>query len=72
MFAAIVYEARDLKALVETRVDPLMLGVATLSAFVFGMLSIAFLLRLLKQFGYLSFALYRVALAIAIVWILGV
>ena len=71
MFAAIVYEARDLGALVETRVDPMMLGVATLSAFVFGMLSIAFLLRLLRNFGYLAFAVYRIGLAVAIVFILG-
>jgi undecaprenyl-diphosphatase len=72
MLAAIVYEARDVRVLLETRVDPLMLGLATLSSFVFGILSIAFLLRLLRNFGYLLFALYRIALAIAIVWILGV
>jgi undecaprenyl pyrophosphate phosphatase UppP len=39
---------------------------AGFGAFAFGMLAIGGLIRLLRHFGYLSFAVYRVVLAFAI------
>lgn len=40
--------------------------IAFLSTFVFGIVSIGFLLKLLRKVGFLSFALYRVALSLAV------
>ncbi len=43
--------------------------VAFLSTFFFGMISIGFLMKLLKRFGFLSFAVYRVALAAVVYFV---
>lgn len=43
--------------------------IAFLSTFVFGMLSIGFLLKLLKRVGFLNFALYRIALSLVVYFV---
>jgi undecaprenyl-diphosphatase len=45
------------------------LTIAFVSTFVFGMLSIGFLLKLLKRVGFLSFALYRIALSLIVYFV---
>lgn len=70
--AALAYELRNWQELAQ---DPGSYGplfVACASSFVFGCLAIGGLLRLLRRFGYLSFAVYRVALAFTIWQVLGV
>jgi undecaprenyl-diphosphatase len=70
--AAIVFELRKWPELMHGTVGIGPLVVAGLSSFLFGVLAIGGLLRMLRRFGYLSFAIYRVALAMAIYRILGV
>jgi undecaprenyl-diphosphatase len=69
--AAIVYESRHWHELMNSQVGTGPLLVAGFSSFFFGMIAIGGLLRLLRRFGYLSFALYRVGLAIVIYGVLG-
>lgn len=69
--AAIVFELRHWQQLLHGPVGLGPLLVAGVSSFVFGMLAIGGLLRVVKRFGYFSFALYRCALAVAIVVYLG-
>ncbi len=70
--AAIVFELRNFDQLLASadEVGPIL--VAGASSFVFGILAIGGLIRMLRRFGYLSFAIYRIALAIAIIQILGI
>jgi undecaprenyl-diphosphatase len=64
---AILYEfKKNGAALLHGLVEPLPLLVAFVSTFVFGMISIGFLLRMLKRVGFLGFAVYRVMLAVAV------
>jgi len=70
--AAVVYEMRNWDKLFTTEweIGPLLF--AGFSAFLFGCLAIGGLLRLLRRFGYLSFAVYRIILAVTILKFLGV
>lgn len=70
--AAIVFELRNWGELANGPVGTGPLVVAGLSSFLFGCLAIGFLLKMLRRFGYLSFAIYRVILAIVIIQYLGV
>jgi undecaprenyl-diphosphatase len=45
------------------------LVIAFVTTFVFGMLAIGFLLKVLRKVGFLSFALYRIGLAIAVYFV---
>jgi undecaprenyl-diphosphatase len=70
--AALVFELRKWNEVVAdlNGVGPLVAG--ALSAFLFGWFAIDGLLRVVRRFGYASFAVYRVALA-AVIWaVLGV
>lgn len=69
--AAIVFELRKWRELLEGDVGAGQLLVAGVSAFLFGLFAIGGLLRLIRRFGYLSFAIYRVALAFTIFQVLG-
>lgn len=69
--AALVFELKDFKQVVESQVGLLPLLTGALSAFVFGWFAIDLLLKLLRKFGYLSFAVYRVVLAVVIYKVLG-
>ncbi len=60
--AAIIFELRHWGELVSGAVGLAPLMVALLSSFVFGMLAIGGLLRILRRFGFLGFAVYRVVL----------
>lgn len=71
-FAAIVFELRNWKLLVDGQIGVGPLLTAGASSFVFGCVAIGGLLRLLRRFGYLSFLVYRVILAGVIVLALGV
>ncbi len=64
--AAIVFELRHWDQLVNSSVALGPLLVAGVSTFVFGILAIGGLLKLLRRFGYLSFAIYRVILALVV------
>jgi undecaprenyl-diphosphatase len=66
--AAIVLKVPDLE-IGAIGLGPLL--VAGFSSFFFGVLAIGGLLRMLRRFGYFSFAVYRVALAITIWQVLG-
>lgn len=73
--AAIVFELRHWRELVDGMsasaggVGPLV--VAGFSSFAFGVITISGLLHVVKRFGYASFAIYRVALAGVIYFVLG-
>lgn len=68
-FAAIVYELRNWQVLVtDTSVGMGPILVAGFSSFVFGLLAIGGLLKMLRSFGFFSFMIYRVALAAVIGW----
>jgi undecaprenyl-diphosphatase len=64
--AAAVFELRKWHEVFVPGTDYLMVFVACFSAFVFGALAIGMLLRLLRRFGFMSFAVYRVLLAVVI------
>lgn len=66
-FAAIIFELRHWRELLGSQVSVGPLFVAGLSSFVFGWVAIGGLLHVVKRFGYLSFAIYRVALA-GVIW----
>ena len=70
--AALLFELRKFHELLESASGwgPLVIG--ALAAFVSGWLAIDGLLRLLRRFGFLSFAIYRVVLAVIIIKTLGV
>ncbi len=68
--AALVFELRKWRELLDGPVAWDSLLIAGVSSFVFGWLTIDILLKLLKRFGYLSFAIYRVALALTIYFVL--
>lgn len=70
--AAVVFELRNWDRLFDGTIALGPLLVAGFSSFVFGCLAIGGLLRLLKRFGFLSFAVYRLALALTIFQVLGV
>jgi undecaprenyl-diphosphatase len=69
--AATVFELRHYAELAQGPVGIGSLVVAGISSFVFGFLAIGGLLRMLRRFGYLSFAVYRVVLAGVILAVLG-
>ncbi len=50
-------------------IEASILLVAFFSTFFFGVVSIGFLMKLLKRFGFLSFAIYRVALSVLVYFI---
>lgn len=64
--AAVVFELRNWEQLLQPHVGLGPLLVASCAAFVFGMVAIGGLLRLVRRFTYFSFFLYRVALAFVI------
>jgi len=70
--AALLFELRKFNELLASvsGFTPLLVG--ALAAFVSGWLAIDGLLRLLRRFGFLSFAIYRVVLAAVILKVLGV
>lgn len=65
--AALVFELRKWDQLFDGSIPFSALAVAGVSSFVFGMLAIGGLLKLIRHFGYLTFAVYRVVLAV-VVW----
>ena len=71
--AAVVFELRHWKELVAgvgaEGVGPAL--VAALASFGFGWLAIDSLLKLLRRFGFGVFAIYRVILAVVVIWVLG-
>jgi len=69
--AAIVFELRHWDEIVASASGWQNLMLGTLAAFVAGWLAIGGLLKFLRRFGFLSFAVYRVILAVAIVLVLG-
>ncbi len=69
--AAIVFEMRHWRELFLGDIPLDHLLIAGFSSFVFGCIAIGGLLRLLRRFGFLSFAVYRVTLAIVIFKVLG-
>ena len=70
--AALVFELRNWGEVTSSGVGSGQLALAGLSSFVFGCLAIGGLLRLIRRFGYLSFAVYRVLLAVTIWQVLGI
>jgi undecaprenyl-diphosphatase len=70
--AALLFELRKFNELLASvsGMTPLLVGAS--AAFVSGWLAIDGLLRLLRRFGFLSFAIYRAVLAIVILKVLGV
>lgn len=64
--AAVVFELKNWRELVESSVGLGPLLVAGVSSFVFGMLAISGLLIVLRRFSYFGFAAYRVLLAIVL------
>lgn len=68
---AILFELKKNGAALFTTsgIPPSVLLVAFLSTFFFGIVSIGFLMKLLRRFGFLSFAIYRVALAAVVYFI---
>ncbi len=69
--AALIFELRKYRELLESNVGVPAMIVGGVSSFVFGFLAIGGMLKLLKRFGYLSFAIYRVALSFVIYKVLG-
>lgn len=69
--AALVFELRNWGELFGGPVGAGPLVVAGFSSFFFGMLTIGGLLKMMRRFGYLTFAVYRVMLAITIWQVLG-
>lgn len=66
-FGAIVYELKkNGSALFEGQLPLSVLIVAFISTFVAGMLSIGFLLRLVRNVGFLGFAVYRIVLSLVV------
>jgi undecaprenyl-diphosphatase len=70
--AAVVFEARHFQALLETQESATHLLLSAGSSFLFGVLAIGFLLKVLKKFGFFVFALYRCLVAILVIQFLGV
>lgn len=70
--AAILFELRHWRELFESSIGVGPLLTAGISSFLFGCVAIAGLLKLLRRFGYLSFAIYRLGLALVIFKVLGV
>lgn len=70
--AALVFELRNISELFTSQLNWQVLTVAGLTSFFSGWLAISALLTIVKRFGYAVFAVYRVALATAIVLMLGV
>ncbi len=68
--AALVFELRKWNELATGQLGWDVLLIAGVSSFVFGWIAIDALIRLLRRFGYLSFAMYRVALALTIYLVL--
>lgn len=65
--AALVFEMRNWAELANSNIGLAPMVTAGFSSFVFGMLAIGGLLRLLRRVGFFSFAVYRLILAL-IVW----
>ncbi len=64
---AIIFELKkNGSALFTSGISHEILAVAFFSTFFFGVVSIGFLMRLLKRFGFLTFAIYRIALAVVV------
>jgi undecaprenyl-diphosphatase len=70
--AAIVFQLRHWRELFDGAIGMGPLLVAGFSSFFFGCVAIGGLLAMLRRFGFLTFALYRVCLAVAIIQLLGV
>jgi len=68
--AAVAFKLRNPEVLFNSTVGIGPLLVAFLSAFVSGCLAIGFLLRILNRYGYLSFAIYRIMLAVVVFYTL--
>jgi undecaprenyl-diphosphatase len=69
--AALVFELRKWRELTGDGIEVGQLLVAGGASFLFGLLAIGGLLKLIRRFGYLSFAVYRVGLAVVIWRVLG-
>lgn len=70
--AAVVFELRNWRELLEEGIGLGPLLAAGLGSFVFGILAIGGLLRILRHFSFLTFAIYRVVLAFVVLSVLGV
>ena len=70
ILAAVTFKLRDPSVLFNSEVGVLPLMVAFFSAFISGCLAIGFLLRLLNRFGYFSFAVYRIVLALVVFYVI--
>ena len=64
--AAVVYKMKDLDLLLQSDVSSLSLVIAMVSSFLFGCIAIGGMLRMLRKLSYLSFGLYRIALAMIV------
>ena len=64
--AAIVFESQNWSQLFDSGIECQSLLLAVVSSFLFGLLAIGGLLRIVRKFSYLGFAVYRVLLAIVI------
>ncbi|MBN21603.1 MAG: hypothetical protein CL678_09990 [Bdellovibrionaceae bacterium] len=64
--AAVIYELKNYQELFHSGVEASHLIIGCFSAFIFGWIAIDSLLKIVKRFGYLSFAIYRIALGILI------
>lgn len=69
--AALLFELRHWRNLFSSGISVGPLILTALSSFAFGWIAIGGLLRLVRSFGYLGFAVYRVLLACVILGVLG-
>ncbi|MBY0471348.1 undecaprenyl-diphosphate phosphatase [bacterium] len=69
--AAVVYEMRKWHELASSTIGLTQLVVAGVSAFVFGILAIGGLLKLVKTNSFLGFVIYRLGFAVAVLWAFG-
>jgi undecaprenyl-diphosphatase len=69
--AALIFELRKWNEVIASVDSMSVIFAGACSAFIFGWIAIDGLLRLVKRFGYLSFAIYRFLLAAIIMTVLG-
>jgi len=69
--AAIVFEMRHWRELLQTEIGFFPLIVSGFCSFLFGMIAIAGLLKVVKKWSYLPFAVYRVLLGVLIYFVLS-
>jgi undecaprenyl-diphosphatase len=67
--AALVFELRKWRELLEPTIGVDCLLVGAVSSFIFGWLAIDVLLKVVRRYSYLSFALYRAGLAAVLCWV---